>query len=1517
LCFEPLEPRVVLTAEGGIQGLVFYDGNGNGQREANEVGLAGWTLFLDDNDNHLQDGHEPAVTSDAAGTFRFSNVALGGHLVRQVDRPGWVRTVPFGDGYAVVATTDETASGIIFGNHLVDADQYATISGFKWNDLDRDGLRDADELGLPNWQIYLDLNHNLQRDSFEPFDFTNAAGRYAFTNLPPGMYVVREVQQTGWQQSFPTTGGHTIGLVEGQVVDPVNFGNHLALPGQLAGSKWRDLDQDGVRDPEDPGLANWQFYLDDNQNGVWDTGESTATTNALGVFGFLGLAPGEYRVGEILPSGWTQTSPGPSNGFTASHVFDLPSLPLLAGLATATGEFATGDLDGDGDLDVVATTRQSVMALYNDGNGGLAALRELMLPVGASTGALALVDLNGDHRLDIVAGGYDAATGVSQRLFTFLNGAGGFGGQPVDMPSRVIPDFLVQGDFNADGSFDLAVAARAGREIALFLGDGHGGLNDTPMPSLIAALGMEFSGLVAADFDQNGRTDLAAIGRNGLVTGPLSQALFQGWQSQATGDFLASNPLTINGTARDLFADDLRGDAIPELVALIEHLGPNGTTTSLQELSLAAWQATLANAWMVHDGAGLDQPRTQALDAADFDRDGNTDLVVLDTLGRSVWILNGRTNGSFDSSREIPLGDQPLAVMAAILDGDAAPDLAVLNQFSSSVSVLRNDGWGGFPHVDRWHALQPLDEVSSIDLDDDGDLDLVGFNLQHGQLSVAINQGRGRFGLPRLFPLEPNLAAVLFGHLDADGFVDLVTIANGQTETGASVFRVVTRLDVAANGLLNLPGILSSLEFPGRATSGSLANVDADNRLDLVVTFGEFAPSPELECLTLLGSGGGLFTALTNSALRPRLAGQDLFVDLDGDGDLDRVQLQSIANTISLEWNQGGGIFTAPEFLGVGQSPQYAVAGDFDGDQDLDLLVANAASANLSLWLNDGDGGLTASDPIAVGGHPVSLAAVDFDRDGLLDVAVVDDANAGVRILRSTGPAVFEDLGLWAVGAGPAGIVAGDWNRDDLMDLATVNTTGGSLTVLLQTAGIAFTTTSLVAGPGPHSLSTGYLDADEFLDLYVSRDVLGSRQLFEFLNDGLGSFGDPLPLNIDRGVRDTTIGDMTGDDLPDLVVVDDFSRSLLVFPGQGNGYFQAPLATPLDARPHFVRPLDVDNDGDQDLSIGWLDRAGIGLLINDGVGNFTPGMDYVRGQPPKPYWTGDLDDDGRQDYVIPDPDGGFYDIGRGLGDGTFAPPISLAGELPGSVDVGDLDGDGNLDLICSLLGEQFAVYWNQTRPDDQYRVTVLPGQTSTGLSFGNYKAPLPWQNPRSLLDVNDDTFVSPIDALLVIDRLNAGGAGLLPPLSDSHSPPPYYDPSGDNYIAPNDALIVINYLNLLAGGEMGEGESVESTAPQVPLARLTLFAAPASWSEPTFASPAATALVVLDSLTGTDARRAIFAAATLSGEATVDDGLQEDSDSRNSSSSSTDELQSAIERFFSDLDAAPRDGQPLERPSAG
>ncbi len=74
--------------------------------------------------------------------------------------------------------------------------------------------------------------------------------------------------------------------------------------------------------------------------------------------------------------------------------------------------------------------------------------------------------------------------------------------------------------------------------------------------------------------------------------------------------------------------------------------------------------------------------------------------------------------------------------------------------------------------------------------------------------------------------------------------------------------------------------------------------------------------------------------------------------------------------------------------------------------------------------------------------------------------------------------------------------------------------------------------------------------------------------------------------------------------------------------------------------------------------------------------------------------------------------------------------------------------------------------------------------------------PPPWQNPDNPLDVNDDDLITPLDALVITNDINANGSRVLPdPPISPPPPPPYLDVNGDGAVTPVDELLVINYLN--------------------------------------------------------------------------------------------------------------------------
>jgi hypothetical protein len=84
----------------------------------------------------------------------------------------------------------------------------------------------------------------------------------------------------------------------------------------------------------------------------------------------------------------------------------------------------------------------------------------------------------------------------------------------------------------------------------------------------------------------------------------------------------------------------------------------------------------------------------------------------------------------------------------------------------------------------------------------------------------------------------------------------------------------------------------------------------------------------------------------------------------------------------------------------------------------------------------------------------------------------------------------------------------------------------------------------------------------------------------------------------------------------------------------------------------------------------------------------------------------------------------------------------------------------------------------------------------------------PWRNPVNARDVDNSSFVAPLDVLLIINELNVSDPRLLPPPTGADSPPPFWDANGDGFLTAADALFVINYLNSAESGfSHGEGES--------------------------------------------------------------------------------------------------------------
>ncbi len=255
----------------------------------------------------LQDGS--TVTQTISTPATKSTLNLTGFSNLRSFR--WSSTVAIYIDNINVQTNENDYTGLDFGSMTAPVE----IRGSLYYDDDRDGLRDAGERAISGRRVYLDIDNNSRFDANEPNTTSDASGNFAFTNINAGSYTVRQSLPANWTQTEPAD-AYSVTLVPNQIASNLAFGS-WGTSGLVQGSKWNDLNANGVRDAGEPGLAGWTMYLDINNNATLDAGEPSTVTAAdnpntavdeTGAYEFV-LPPNNYTLREVPQAGWTQTSP--------------------------------------------------------------------------------------------------------------------------------------------------------------------------------------------------------------------------------------------------------------------------------------------------------------------------------------------------------------------------------------------------------------------------------------------------------------------------------------------------------------------------------------------------------------------------------------------------------------------------------------------------------------------------------------------------------------------------------------------------------------------------------------------------------------------------------------------------------------------------------------------------------------------------------------------------------------------------------------------------------------------------------------------------------------------------------------------------------------------------------------------------------------------------------------------------------------------------------------------------------
>lgn len=517
---------------------------------------------------------------------------------------------------------------------------------------------------------------------------------------------------------------------------------------------------------------------------------------------------------------------------TDSGAFAAPT--MLIGDASNNGSAgpALGDLDNDGDIDVVATSwgTNRVNVWRNNGNGTFAA--RATYPTSFQPRDVAIGDFTGDGLPDLAIANeyYSPSPASANGTVSLLRNTGGavftahatiampIGNTPFNYQAR--PQFVELKDIDHDGDTDLITSSKLSNTLAIHRNDGSGTFS----------LAQRFGGQnIEGDARDVQIADLDGDGWEEIIWGDPDQNNVAIFKNDAGTYSLRQNFGTSRYGSLYLAIADFSGDGRPDIVSANDtgrtfsilvnrggldfsapiHLRPeeypqylifadfdnDGTTdmcTQRSNYAQTVWNIAVytGSGGAVFNKTPIDTPvnRAGVHYPRDVNHDGNMDII---DLGGHCYVHLGNGDGTFQSPIDSGLVVSALRSVIADLNRDGHLDIAwIVGGHPGSYLVSMGDGNGHFGPTTSYTMLAEDESVGVGDINGDGAPELfAGFRQQlapppGGVLSMLPNNGDGTFGtrVDRFItasPLSPAVSAISVADFDGDGDGDVVVSAFG------------------------------------------------------------------------------------------------------------------------------------------------------------------------------------------------------------------------------------------------------------------------------------------------------------------------------------------------------------------------------------------------------------------------------------------------------------------------------------------------------------------------------------------------------------------------------------------------------------------------------------------------------------------------------------------------------------------------------------------------------------------